>query len=147
MSTEPPKVVAPLTHDEKIANAMKSVENAITNKAKAVGKSPELLFGNRVGTGVEKTWQSGKIPSEKDIAKEGLALASGNVVTAGALLTKATKLASRALYLNKIESAKSKLKGDKDLNDEQRSGKLKDFISKLDKELETKANPTESTSQ
>jgi len=144
-TTQTPSV--PLTDQEKLDRAVKGVVTVVTAQVKkSVQKSsntPAILYGNRVGAGVEKIWQSGKIPSEEDLRKEGLKLAKGGL-TPGALLSICSKIMSRSYYLSKIDNEKNRLKGQKDLSEVQRSEGLAKFKTALDTELR---NKTASTSQ
>lgn len=151
MSTvEQTKKPAPvqLTDDEKIDRAVKNVVTQVTAKVKksvikSTKDSAEVVYCKRVGTGVEKILQSGKIPTEEDMHKAGLKLA-GSDSTSASLVSMTAKLMSRAYYLSQIESQKAKLKADKALNEDQQANQLKDFITKLDAEYKGK---TASTSQ
>lgn len=147
MSTETKK--QPLTHDEKIANAVTSLHTAITNKAKSEGNSPEYTFGQRIADGVSKAWKKGDIPNADSIKDEALGLAGMKVLTTGSLVSKATKIMTRALYLSKVDKLRNDLKkANKDISDTELDSKLSPLISNLDKEIAGRVpRKTESTSQ
>ena len=145
MSTDEKK--KPLTPTEKVANAMKSVETAISNKVKAEGNTPEQVFGNRIGDGVKKAWAKGDVPSEQDVKNDAIALGTAKELTAGSIISKAVKFMTYARRLSLIETEKAKLKkANKDITPETLASQLGPLIKKIDEGIKGNAT-TESTSK
>lgn len=145
MSTnDKPKTTTP---NEKIASAIKSLISAVESKVKSEGKTPEYTFAQRVADGVKKNWESGKVPTEQEIKDMSISLGtSKNSMTPGSLLSKATELTTRALYLSKIEKLKADIKKDnKDISEEQLASKLRPQIESLDRKISEKSKSASTT--
>lgn len=145
MSTEQKKKTP--THTEKVANAMKSVETAISNKVKAEGNTPEQVFGNRIGDGVKKAWTKGDVPGEQDVKNDAISLGTAKELTASSIISKCIKFMTFARRLSLIETEKAKLKkANKDITPEQLASQLGPLVKKIDEGIKGSV-PTESTSK